>query len=632
MNRKLLLIGIDQSIPYLLDKFLKAGKIPNIAKLVQEGVSGEAYCCPPCDTPTNWTTIATGATAAVHGQTSFYIHIPGESFEVGLEQRSRSQLAKYCNAEYLWNIADRAGIKPIVLNYPSGWPAHFKKGAMAVLVWPIPGALPRTLYPKSIKTYAKDAKKERDLIVKTSEGIEEINNEAKTLVVRLHFNFGSLQNPISLPVYIIDSDGTGYNSLVFKNEQPPTHNRITGTEWSDWIPIELDTNNGALQCLFKIRILELQKDGSKLKLEMTPIYNTQGWTTPESLGEKLVKNVLSYDFNVQEEEIEYKISDDVASYLEYAQRETNTIGKSIRYIKETMGWDMCYFHVHLLDSVNHKELAYTMKDSPIYSEENEQAANKNIENAYKIIDGLVGYLMDYCVDEHTIVAFVSDHGAMPAWKVVNIPLALMEAGLLSYKWKSSENQFVVDWKKTSAFPYNEPPFIWINRRGRDPQGIVSPAQYESVRDNVIDVLNSLRDPHTGDKIVKFALRREEAAVLGLNGERIGDIVYFLNPPYQIYDEILEQLNTSKVSPKYMANPLVYPAEHCFGAHAYYLPTQTFGDYSNSVPIVLKGPGLKEGAHMERPVNLIDLAPTFSHILKIPQPKHSQGRVLYQLLE
>jgi arylsulfatase A-like enzyme len=128
------------------------------------------------------------------------------------------------------------------------------------------------------------------------------------------------------------------------------------------------------------------------------------------------------------------------------------------------------------------------------------------------------------------------------------------------------------------------------------------------------------------------MRREEAAVLGLNGERIGDVVFFLNPPYQIYDEVLEQLNTSKISPKYMSKPLVYPAEHCFGAHAYYLPTQTFGNYSNSVPIVLKGPGLKSGYKIQDPVNLIDLAPTFSHLLDIPRPKNAQGRVLYDFFE
>ncbi len=632
MSRKLLLIGVDQSIPYLLDKFLEEKKIPNISKLVEDGVSGNAYCCPPCDTPTNWTTIATGSTAATHGQTSFYIHIPGEPLEEGLEKRSRSQLSKFCNAEYIWDVADRAGIKPLVINYPSGWPAHFKEGAMAVLAWPIPGALPRTLHPKSAKIYSKDAKNDEKRIKEVMGDIQGIKSEASLLEFQLKLNFNSLSQPVSLQCYIRDSNGAGYDSIILKDQNAESSYIIPRNGWSEWVSVDLGTSDGVLPCLFKSRISELKEDGSTLKLELTPIYNTKGWTTPESLGEQLVKNVLSYDFNVQEEEIEYKISDDVASYLEYAQRETNTIGKSIRYIKEDMDWEMCYFHIHLLDSVNHKELAYTMKESPIYSEENEHAANENIENAYKIVDGLVGYLMDHCVDENTIVAFVSDHGAMPAWKVVNLPLAFMEADLLSYKWRGSQSQYRIDWKNTQAFPYHEPPFIWINKKGRDPDGIVSESEYESVRDSVIELLDSLRDPITGDKIIKLALRREEAAFLGLNGKRIGDIVYFLNPPYQIYDEVLEQLNPAQISPKYMSYPLVYPAEHCFGAHAYYLPTQTFGNYSNSVPIVIKGPGIKSGEELKNPVNLIDLAPTFSDLLDIPRLKDAEGRILYHLFE
>ncbi|MFX1555766.1 MAG: alkaline phosphatase family protein, partial [Promethearchaeota archaeon] len=57
--KKLLLIGIDQAIPYLLNKFLNEGILPNINYLVDNGILGEAYSSAPCDTPTNWATIAT---------------------------------------------------------------------------------------------------------------------------------------------------------------------------------------------------------------------------------------------------------------------------------------------------------------------------------------------------------------------------------------------------------------------------------------------------------------------------------------------------------------------------------------------------------------------------------------------
>jgi len=235
------------------------------------------------------------------------------------------------------------------------------------------------------------------------------------------------------------------------------------------------------------------------------------------------------------------------------------------------------------------------------------------------------------VNENTIFAFVSDHGAMPSWKIVNIPLALVKAGLLAYKWKNSTKNYVVDWKNTTAFPYVEPPFIWVNLQGRDPNGIVKKEEYETIQDAIIDALYSIKDPETNRKVIKFALKRQEADFLGLNGYRVGDVVFFLNPPYQIYDEDLEKLNPSRISPKNMVMPEVYTAKRCFGAHAYYLPTEKLGPYSNSVPIIINGPGIKEGFHLDRRINLIDLAPTFAKLLGIEPPKHAIGRILYEII-
>ena len=137
-SHKLLVIGIDQAIPYLLNKFLDKNSLPNISTLCDNGIMAEAYPCPPCDTPTNWTTIATGANTAVHGVTSFYLHIIGDSFEEGLNLRSRAQLSRYCQADYLWNVADNKSLIPFIFNYPSGWPIEFKKGAMSLFTWEIP--------------------------------------------------------------------------------------------------------------------------------------------------------------------------------------------------------------------------------------------------------------------------------------------------------------------------------------------------------------------------------------------------------------------------------------------------------------------------------------------------------------
>lgn len=622
-NKKLIVMGVDQAIPYLLDKLCSEEKLPNIKMLIEEGVKGEAYSCPPCDTPTNWTTIATGTNTAIHGVTSFYVHVPGEPFELGLQQRSRSQLSRFCDAEYLWNVADNNGYKPYVVNYPSGWPNDFKNGVMTSLIWPVPESIPRILTPQTMYSFSKNSNTKESKIIEKDD----------QLLIQLDIQLAEKHEKSSIKLTLSKNDVGVFDRIIISHKEKELENiEINHQDWSNWISIDLNTDYGVLPCLLKLKISELAQDGSALKIISSPIYNTKGWNNPDHLGEKIIKQVMSMDLNPKAESIEYKISGEVASYLDYAKKEASVLGKTIRLAQNEINWDMCYFHIHLLDSVNHKELAYLHQDSAIYSESKRDQAALNVENAYKIVDGLVGYLMEHCVDDDTVFAFVSDHGAMPAWKIANVPLTLMKAGLLTYKWKGAKKKYLVDWKKTRAFPYLEPPFIWVNLEGRDPKGCVKKSEYNDVREDIIEALYGMRDAETGDKVVKLALKREEAAFLGLNGNKIGDVVYFLHPPYQIYDEVLEQLNPSEVSPKYMTKAETYDAKHCFGAHAYYLPTEKLGNYSNSVPIILKGPGIESGQKIKRAFNLTDLAPTFASLLGLPRPKDSVGRILHEIIQ
>ena len=105
---------------------------------------------------------------------------------------------------------------------------------------------------------------------------------------------------------------------------------------------------------------------------------------------------------------------------------------------------------------------------------------------------------------------------------------------------------------------------------------------------------NLKDPENGKKMIHTAMKKEDASHLGQNGERIGDVIYFLEPPYMIFDGNLAQLDASESSRVNMKKPAAYKAKHGFGAHAYYLPDTTFGEYSISVPIIMHGPGLKKG--------------------------------------
>jgi hypothetical protein len=128
--RRAILIGIDGGMLHQIDKLVREGKMPHVARLISQGSVAEAYPQVPCDTPTNWTTLATGATSGTHGITGFYLHLPGEDLHLGQVLRDRSFLSTYCQAEYIWDVADRVGKKALVINYPPGWPASMENGVM----------------------------------------------------------------------------------------------------------------------------------------------------------------------------------------------------------------------------------------------------------------------------------------------------------------------------------------------------------------------------------------------------------------------------------------------------------------------------------------------------------------------
>jgi predicted AlkP superfamily phosphohydrolase/phosphomutase len=208
----------------------------------------------------------------------------------------------------------------------------------------------------------------------------------------------------------------------------------------------------------------------------------------------------------------------------------------------------------------------------------------------------------------------------------------MRNGLTNYNWNEFEKRYHINWKNSKVFPYMEPPFVWINLKGRDPHGIVKDSEYEDLRDLIIEVLYSLKDPDTNEQIIELALRKEETGLLGLNGDRVGDIIYFLKPPYGIFDGNLIDLDASIISNNEHNNPIVNMSRKIFGAHAYYLPSTRFGDYSISVPFIISGPGIKKGFKLRNIVDLIDVVPTLSDLLSIPKAKNSEGRILYEMME
>jgi predicted AlkP superfamily phosphohydrolase/phosphomutase len=148
--------------------------------------------------------------------------------------------------------------------------------------------------------------------------------------------------------------------------------------------------------------------------------------------------------------------------------------------------------------------------------------------------------------------------------------------------------------------------VYVNVKGRQPQGIVPPEEYERVRQRVLDVLERLVDPHTGRELVDRVIFREEVCH-GPHCEQ-GPDLHLVMDGYKVIAFPLFATNTRIVTEQIRGDS---------GCHR-----------GNGI-LLAHGPLVRAGQRIEG-ANIIDLAPTILHAFGLPVPRDMDGRVLTEI--
>jgi predicted AlkP superfamily phosphohydrolase/phosphomutase len=74
---------------------------------------------------------------------------------------------------------------------------------------------------------------------------------------------------------------------------------------------------------------------------------------------------------------------------------------------------------------------------------------------------------------------------------------------------NEHSRSTIDWSETQVFASPGGGRIWINLKGRSPEGRVAASDYHSLREQVREILLGLADPVTGRRAVRDVHRREE---------------------------------------------------------------------------------------------------------------------------
>jgi hypothetical protein len=576
----------------------------------------------PTITPPNWATIATGAMPGTHQVTDFHVPTPGATPDNSTAVQAFG--SQRWQAEAIWEAMDKAGKKAIVLNFPGAWPSKMKNGIMVGGggLTPIenrdgkPGMdivvnlcnemlITTGVYPGAIRGKFQPAEGWANA--------KEMGEEPLEMEAPLRFA-GAQDKPARASWYVLvrQSTGNGYDTATLsptKDLQDAFCTLKVG-EWSPRTVTNIKMEDGSeREVFFRSKLLELSEDAEDFRLFVTALAGTEGWSDPPAVAKELFseEGAIAGGGGLRSYSIGWI---DLDTYVELNEQYTQFLADAATTLLTKHEWDGFFMHSHPTDWAYH--ILMTDLD-PITSTDPEKhriAWDAHLR-IYETQDRLLEKILSV-LDKDTLVILVSDHGATADGPTFDPYKALVPAGLATLKAEGrgpygtgtshlaqemSVRNAKPDTTKSKAIAQRSI-YVYVNLKGRDPEGIVEPEDYEKVQYEIVDALYRYVDPETGKRPVALALAKKDARILGLFGDGIGDVVY-----------------------------AVYP---WFGSqHGQILPTGEWGLGNLRALFTMTGPGIKKGYRLQRTCGIVDLVPTICYLLDLPVPEQAEGAILYQ---
>jgi predicted AlkP superfamily phosphohydrolase/phosphomutase len=139
---RLLIIGLDGATFDLIGPWAKAGKLPNLARLMETGTFQPLRSTIPPMTFPSWTTFMTGQNVGKHGVFDFTERKPN-SYEVQFVNGSARK------AKTMFQIMSDAGKRVCVVGLPCTYPPDVVNGVM-ISGFDAPNPGPRSMYPPGL--------------------------------------------------------------------------------------------------------------------------------------------------------------------------------------------------------------------------------------------------------------------------------------------------------------------------------------------------------------------------------------------------------------------------------------------------------------------------------------------------
>ena len=511
--KRAVILGFDGMDPELTERFINEGRLPNLAKLRDQGTFRKLRTTFPPISPVAWSTFMTGVNPGKHNIYDFLardlgtylpflssaeIKGPKRSFKIGkyTVPLGGARIKGMRKGIPFWHWLGDAGIFCSVIRVPVTFPPE-----------KFPGVLLSGMCVPDLK------------------GSQGTFCLCTTRVSGDKFREGGVRVPIEHKDSLFTSyvpgpedplaPGSGTELRVgFEIHRDPGGKRarfevdsqsftLKLGEYSEWIPVKFKAGVGfGAHGICRFYLKELSPE---VEVYITPVNIDPGQpdlpiSHPVTYSIYLAKLFGPYaTLGLAEDTwaLNERVLDDQAFLAQcYANHDDRERMLFDALEKTRLGLCTCVFDT--TDRVQHMFWRYLEDDHPAAREVPREQRPEVIQDLYARMDSLIGRVMKE-IEDDTLLMVVSDHGFKSFARCVNLNAWLHQNGYLALKAGKSESGDWfedVDWSRTRAYTMGLNG-LYLNLKGREREGIVEAVDAEVLKNELCDKLNGLKDPASG---------------------------------------------------------------------------------------------------------------------------------------
>ena len=519
-SRKLIILGIDGLDPDLLTKFMAEGKMPNFARLAEQGSFRRLTTSIPPQSPVAWSNLITGMNAGGHGIFDFIhrdpktfqlyfstsrVEGPKHSFHVGswvipLGSGSAEQLR---HGKAFWEILDEQSVPNYVYRIPANFPPIAAKGkTLSGMGTPdLRGTYGTFTFYTDDPTAAVGAVEGGEVVQ-----VEVKNNRVATNLIGPDNTFRR-NSPPAIEPFTVDVDPLEPVARIGVQDQQFV---LKEGEWSGWVPVEFQLmpviGNVKGICRFYLKQAHPRFQLYVSPINIDPENPALPISTPTNYSRDLAKQIGEFHTQGIAEDTK-ALTAGVLDDKEYLEQARTVLAEhrrafDVEFPKFHQG--LFFFYFSSLDLNAHMMWRLTDPQSPAYDAALAAQYGSSLEKFYEQIDEVLGEVMPK-VDDNTTLLVLSDHGFAPYRHSFNLNTWLLNNDYITRKatagGDSSEPFADVDWSRTRAYGLGLNG-LYLNLRGREREGIVeSGAQADTLLREIRQKLLEVHDPKDGSQVI-----------------------------------------------------------------------------------------------------------------------------------